>query len=693
MRQFTGRFFASVFIVMLILTACDLSKPEPPIATAIPTPSPTPAPAPPLPNGYADILRSRVDSGEWTQGQGLVTLLKLFAGEIPASSAGLGDGVLEAEGSGILQLAGDYLKDGDDETAKTEITRLVNLLVPTRAMLDVYSRLEGASGKGPGVAAPRRYDPQECASLWASGFPDTRTPSFLCFSAGERFIDSGYSYRVYYPLAWEGDASKQAYYDATFQAMQDTVPVFRSYGEVKSIYFVFTTLADSETPADTLAVTNWDQFRPTEEACPIIMYPLSLGLSIDDYKQTVAHEIFHCFEAWNLHAQGIGAGYDSSEWWVEGTAEYFSNIAYPANNYEYRFHDSFSLRSNSEALMSMNYENSTFFQFIANQAGGPSGVLAMLRTLPTTPGMPIQIAALAAYPGINDLFELFARQVFDAQLMDTSGALINIHASFAIIDNISTTFSGVYTTQPFVLTHARLNFGGRQHYTTSVLVTGADGHEAARISGLPGTWAALPEDVYSGCGETTYILYVLTTQPGQERKVVLDVTPAGEVPCDECLIGSWEATHDSYMSYMQSILERNGDVTVDSVSGRMYAEFRATGRASAGYEDFSLHYTVTTSNLSDNPVLVAFSMLLDGQSNGLFEADGSNLVFSGEANFTVDLQALVGDTFVDMGELPIDFPVNPIATAAYTCSGNTFTYYPEIPEMTVSPIVFNKTNP
>ncbi len=687
MKNLAFKLFA--FIMILTLTACNLSKPETPGTTA----SATPTPAAPLPTGFTDLLQSRMDSGEWTKGQGLVTLLKLFAGEIPAGEAGLGDGVLEAEGSGIMQLAADYLENGDDPSAKAEITRLVNLLVPTRAMLDVYSRSEGAASKGPGMAAPRQYDPQECANLWASGFPDTRTPSFLCFSAGERFLDSAYSYRVYYPLAWEGDASKQAYYDATFQAMQDTVPVFRLYGEVKSIYFVFTTLADPDNPTTTLAVTNWEQFRPNEEACPVFMYPISLDLSIDDYKQTVAHEIFHCFETWNLHAQGIGAGYDSAEWWVEGAAEYFSNLVYPSNNYEYRFNDSFSLRSNSEALTSMNYENFTFFQFIANQAGGPSGVLAMLRTMPTTSGVANQITSLAAYPGINDLFELFARQVFDRQLMDTSGAMIPVPGSYAATDTISTTFTGLFIAQPFVLTRFRLIFAGRQQYTTVSSVTGGNGHEAARVSGLPGTWAEIPANVYSGCRETSYILYVLTTQPGQTRDYSLDVTPTGEVPCDECLIGSWEATHDSYMSYMQSILETNGDVTVDSVSGRMYAQFLDTGRSNAGYEDFVLHYTVATSDLSDNPMPIAFSMIFNGQSDGLFEADGANLVFSGEANFTVDLQALVGDTFVDMGEQPINFPVNPIATAAYTCSGNTFTYYPEIPDMTVSPIVFNKTNP
>ncbi len=186
-----------------------------------------------------------------------------------------------------------------------------------RARLDPYTVPEGSSRRGLGLAAPVRQTSQDCALLWASGFPDTRTPTFTCFLSGTRSI-GGYDYSVYYPLAWHGDSSKDAYYAAMLEAIQDTVPVYQAFGQLKSIYFVFTTLSDATNPADTLAVTHL--LDNETEACPVIFYPASLMLSLPNFKQTVSHEIFHCYQTWNLRDQTITAGYSSSDWWVEGSA-------------------------------------------------------------------------------------------------------------------------------------------------------------------------------------------------------------------------------------------------------------------------------------------------------------------------------------------------------------------------------------
>src|SRR3989304_1818851 len=42
----------------------------------------------PLPSGFTDLLQGRIDSGEWTLETGLMTMLKLFVGEMQADQAG-----------------------------------------------------------------------------------------------------------------------------------------------------------------------------------------------------------------------------------------------------------------------------------------------------------------------------------------------------------------------------------------------------------------------------------------------------------------------------------------------------------------------------------------------------------------------------------------------------------------------------
>jgi hypothetical protein len=647
-----------------------------------------------LPAGFTDLLEAKVASGEWTLEEGLVTMLKLFAGEIQASDAGLGDGVQESEGTGIAQMATEYLETGTDEAAKTEITRLLSLIVPSQAMLDPYTTPQASSIRAPGLAGPARLaDPQECANLWATGFPDTRTPSFQCFLSGQRDI-GGSSYRVYYPLAWEGDASKTPYYDATLQAIEDTIPVYQGYGTVKSIYFVFTTLADPNNPASFLAVTSWSSFQPDSEACPVIVYPLALTLSIPVFKQSMAHEMFHCFQDWSLHAQLIDAGYGSSKWWAEGAAEYFSNVVYPSTDYEYRFANSFSTRSTGESLTAMSYENFAFFQFVADRFGGPNAVLAILQALPTTPGIAEQIAALAAYPNMDGMFEQFAQVFLDRQLMDTSGETISFPERYSATNTVSGTVALSYGAEPFVLRRFAINFAPKKHFGTTTTSSGA-GHDAAHIRGVTGGWAPIPADLNSGCGGTPYVLYVVNTQPGDERDYTLESTLIGDAPCDECLIGSWQGTTDSYMSYLQSVLGSVGEVTFDSISGGVFADFQDTGLGAGEYQNFVVQYTVHTSTVPGSPLDIQFTMTFNGLSSGMWTADGTNLAFSGqEGGIDYTLQATANGQSMDLGgnSMP-DIPTSPIGDGHYTCSGDTFSYWPPYPGATVSPIVYQRRSP
>ena len=665
---------------------------------AIPEPvetAPTAIPEP-LPSGYMELLQNKIASGEWTQEEGLVILLKMFVGEIPVSEVGLGQGVKETEGTGILLLASVYLQTGTDQAAKDEIIRLLNLLVPSQESLDRYSIPEeqASSGGGPVLAAPAMQDPFQCESLWTAGFPDVRTPSFPCFLFHDLSI-AGNSYKVYYPLAWRGDESRNRYYQATLEAIQSSIAQYKTYGDVKSIYFVFTTLADEADTEDsvTAASTATAFFKPAteerlEEACPVIINPAAMSDPIPFFKFTIAHEIFHCFQAWNLHDQHIGPGKDSW-WWGEGTAEYFANLVYPSVNAEYDFRDSFSEKSTDIPLMKMDYENFAFFQFMGNRIS-PVGVIAMLRTMPTTPGLAAQLAALAAVPDMENTFEEFARAVIDNTIMDSDGSAIIFPEKFTEEYIFTDLSSKYFYGHPFVVARYLVSFTSEKIFTVETSQDGT-GRSAWRTGATD--WGPFPATAASGCEDLPYdALYVITTTPAVVRTEIVTTTniadASSEETCDQCLIGRWEAANVSIVSYMQSVVDKGGadTPTVESVSGTMFMEFGADGTGAGGYENLIVHET-GVGVVASTEVLVTF----DGFSSGPYTANGSSLTGLSETTdilVTVQIPSL-GSTTVPFNQE--DFPVSTGVPTLYTCEGDTLTMWP--PTDGATPIIYIRTGP
>jgi hypothetical protein len=697
MKKQNSKYFALVFI-LIASQACSsggtAAEPTGVTTTAIPEASETTPTeiAGPLPSGYMELFNNKVASGEWTEEEGLVTLLKMFIGEIQVSEVDLGQGVLQAEGTGILRLATGYLQTGTDQAVKDEITRLLNLLVPSQEALDRYSiPAEQAGGRLPGLAAPARQDPEECNLLWTSGFPDASSPAFPCFLFDKQNI-AGNWYWVYYPLAWRGVDSLDQYYTATLQAVQKAITLYQTYGTVQSIYFVFSTLPDVR---DTLewtiyASTDTINFRPAvtnadgtvqPASCPVVINPSALALEISEYKQAIAHEIFHCFQAWNLRDQLNGPGEDNA-WWVEGTAEYFSNLVYPAVNAEHEFWDDFNELSKIKPLTNLSYEDFVFFQFWGNRIGA-DGVIATLRTMPTRPGREAQLAALAAVSGMEETFEEFVRSILDKTLIDSDGSNMgfdfDFNEEFSFTDNQYKDFSS----NPFIFSRFLVNFDSVAVETLSDGV----GRSAWRASESVGGWGPFPATAASGCEVLSYILYVITTTPDVVRTETAMVTDA---PCDDCLIGRWEATNDSMLSYMQSVISVGDDApTVESTSGVAFMEFDANGTGAGGYEDFNVNATGVGGNEA-NEVLVNF----EGFSSGPFTADGDALIgLSETTDMLVTVQGVAnGVSFsstVPFG--PDDFPVNSTISTAYSCDGDSLTTWP--PAEGVEPIEWIHVSP
>ena len=147
--SFWTRIVPSV-ILLSAITACSLSQSgatptgEPAAgqaATARPTVPPSPTPVPEIEGGevvvvpeivvppmdYMEVLEVKVASGEWTYEEGLVMLLKTFAGELNPSEVLGDDQPLADEMGGVVASAYEYLETGTDAAVKEE-RRLAHFL-------------------------------------------------------------------------------------------------------------------------------------------------------------------------------------------------------------------------------------------------------------------------------------------------------------------------------------------------------------------------------------------------------------------------------------------------------------------------------------------------------------------------------------------------------------------------------------
>jgi len=614
-----------------------------PAALPSPTvPTPTPTAEPPPAADLAEALYQGIDSGQWTQSQGVIMMLRLLAGEIPAAEVLPAQGTVRGEGTRVFSLA-QQLVDGDELAAddRAEIERLLRLTIPSTDDLDRFATAEaGRSGRGGGVAAPSAQD-EDCEDVWREGWVDDRLTT--CFFRREF---GGGAERLYYPASWAGNEDRMAYVDAAEEAVQTSHAVFSALGlRRRPVYVVFSLLASERLGGE----YGWDASTSSwRDPCPILVYPQGLVPDLDRYKQILAHEIFHCVQGANFSAQ-MDVGTPTYDWWVEGTAEYFGNVAFPDADAENQYLDSFDFRSNTDSILAMSYENFLFFQHWANE-GGDRSLLDFLKLLPTDPGWD-QAQALAGAPEMQDRFHRFGQLYMEENIRDAGGDLVPIHASAVPISFPSTAVDAIPLAPAFVLKRYGLVFPEDRRFALGVSTDGAAGRSSARPSDTP-VWGALPPEITAGCQPVAYYLVVTSATPsGGRHHMILNVDVDPEKICDECLLGRWELVNESYPAYFAATLGSPDNVTLDSTEGLTWTAFLPDMTQVWGYEAFRVEFTQTMRNPIGDPFQVGTVLEFAGGGTGTYSArDG--LLSHGETTYAATIHVSTGgiDVTLDPGE-------------------------------------------
>jgi hypothetical protein len=624
-RQYVHRkIFAFSIAAILIISSCSPASEQ---NDAIPTSQTTagPTPIPEEYSGLSNLLEARIASGEWTHEEGLVTILEFIAGETTGEEILAGATITSTTATGLILQAQQYLETGTDEAAKIEMQRLLSALVPSKERLDLYSApANGSAGRSPGHSAQI-----DCRALQADGFPVDRATR--CFERYEAEVGDGKILYIYFPEEWTLEVIRDHFIEETQQAVVDSIRAYGGLGlEHRSITVFFTLLADptTEPGSSTYASAELALAGAPITNCEVAIYPAGAGLAyysgVGPFKQTIAHEMFHCFQFWNYHAASREVPYGEADWWMEGTAEYFSNTVYPTVNAEYEYLDSFNDRSPTTSLIAMEYENFLFFQHLGNEIGN-AGVIRLIEAMPTGSGES-QADALSAFPDIEELFHNFGRAYLDGTIMDTGGGVVPGNPGFPREVRFNESVeNAIPAVSRFILQRTKLIFPEERHFLLEVGSEGAEGTNAARI-GSAGAWEVMsPQEFDVSCGAKEMVVLTTTSAPDGQYHLLLKVTVSTGPICDECLLGLWQLDNASYEAYWYATPagEKEG-VTYRGVSGTMWASYSFDGLVLNGWTDFKIGYTQEISGIPNQDVAIT----LNGTGQASYLIFGDTLTYS-----------------------------------------------------------------
>jgi hypothetical protein len=552
-------------------------------------------------------LTSGVENGSWTLEEGLLNGLRFLAGEISSDEA-FGDvELISTEGTGLIMESQRYLVEGTDDETKAEIQRYFDMLIPSPEVLERISSPAPQSNTAAHLA--KKVNPQGsaiCQNLWADSWVDT-TP-INCLLSMERTVAGTYI-GLFYPAYWEASDPRLDSLEDIMDAASQSAEQYNGYGPnpINPVFMVLTDLAAYDSregrfhPSTLAAATEY-----TLPSCHVAIFPYGLEGSLQSLQQTIAHEMFHCFQFTNLRQQTFGPRRNVNEWWVEGSAEFFGATVYPTNNDEFMFNNDFQYSAALDPLMGMSYETYLFFQYLGMQGGfGDDGVVGVLRSMPVGGSVIDQRDALAGIIGMVDLFHNFTRDYADKRLQDWGGGSLSIEP---IINDQRSFGEGLtnetFSPRSFFLGIYQVTFEDQTKFNNTVEERGDTGKYSIRPSEFVGAWKPFPLRLNTVCEPDDYIMVVTRAQTSGAEPYEVDVQANGEHEesrtCDECLYGTWELDTGSDFYYLSSLVNIGtslgpsfgadtslGDVWVEGVSGLMLISFNEEGIAKGTQADYT----------------------------------------------------------------------------------------------------------
>ncbi|HSG25845.1 MAG TPA: hypothetical protein VLA32_06975 [Anaerolineales bacterium] len=613
---------------------------EPTATATLASPSNTPLPdgeagengeLPPV--SYDEILQTGIDSGLWTEGEGLTILMKHVIGEEPQANIPGVAQVVEKSATGLVRHLQEYLESPDlAPQSRTELERLFRILIPPQDVLDAISE-QLSSASAPKRASirplPDTQTQEICLDLSGLGYDSDAELMASCYFYQERVFNNS-NFRIYYPYWWEEDEAGQNLVNTTFDALADSANTFSTFSALRlgNVNLIFPIQNDGNTYGAQA------YFDLDSQACPLTMYPLAFtDLNTDKYKQVVAHELFHCVQDYSFPNT---KPYGTHSWWMEGSADYFSNLVYPQADLEWEFLNLFDSKSPNVSILDMTYENFVFFQFMGNKYS-PEVLVDILMRVSAAGGRAAQETALAGVQGMDTNFNRFVVEFLSSGVRDSGGKMIKTSSSATTGQRTVNEKGEVqFTIQPFVAMRFNVDYKQEKRFLQNELT-----QDEAQFSGVEyklrgdiSAWSDLPPEIRSECKKDVRYLYAITSVKDSYANYDIDVTLAEKAECDPCLLGTWDVDPESYKAFMERIMAQadTGGMAINlEIDGHQYLQFVVDGKVYSQREDFAI-------TINDQ-----LTTIINGFGSGSYSANGEEMTVSNFLDVTESVGLKVGN--------------------------------------------------
>jgi len=571
---------------------------------------------------YVDNLLDKIDTGEWILEEGLVESLKLTAGETDAASVLRKSTTINAEATGIVAMAFEYLEEGSDDNVKAEITRLLDLLVFSDEQLQAMAGISNTNANSGNLSA-RDVTPNpitDCNNFFLDyKIPPGAIGKCLEYKSSQKLKDQfGKPFVIYYPASTYPDTGwAQSHYDNAFEAMEKAVPIYDTYFKTLgitppalSIYF------STSFSSNNLAFAAPDVARP----CGIALHTNMRTLSDLDFKQVVAHEIGHCIQTEMFTAQQIK--YKHRKWREEGYAEYLSNVVYPDNNLEWRdWLPALQYLELAKPLMDRSYMNFIFFQYLQNRIGD-DGIITMIKSMPTDGDKEKQEETLANYSDMENIFHDFAQALTDKKITDTSNAKIPYQiiesnrptVKLKDLDIIDEDF-----VRPFSVSRYRLMLDEDERADLNFSSEGTIKKSSRPVDDT--VWVDVPEELPDDNCKPEIIMVVTSIKGKSSFELEIPKVEKEAKSCD--IVGEWIVDNDS-LWFEPSAHE------LDRIHGEIRITFHEDGRAAVVYDNHGYH-VFADRTLSVGGIEIQrheeFTHTTNAQGETSYEVDGKRIEF------------------------------------------------------------------
>jgi|GEM_PF-3797320 len=325
------------------------------------------------------------------------------------------------------------------------------------------------------------------------------------------------------------------------------------------------------------------------EPCPIIVYPGALDFDASNFKQLLAHEVFHCFQIRNYpDSTRFVTSRDNSAyaWWLEGAAQFMGNLVYPRNDFEY--HSMFGRYDSGTALTQQGriYSTVNFFQSLYNSLGGIHQLNDFFQITPSSAVS--QEETLQSFHDMDLHFHKFARLFSEGKIRDSGG-------TFAPTPRVEKTPIAIgleanqrreLVVQSYTVMAYQLNMREKGRYTLSASLP-AGIRISVKGGGLE-DWTELPATVVSSCVNEEPVQLVISRVSGSIdiESVPLTISRVERDDCGceitgrpthSCLFGNWELDHSSMAAFFNNHFSRVRGMRFVSSSGSSQISFNRDG--------------------------------------------------------------------------------------------------------------------